>query len=78
MTDYSNREIDMKIDAINQHMADSHASINEKLDRILTQTTKTNGRVSGLERWRAYMTGAVAVLTAIVLPIAFIFVRSHL
>lgn len=78
MEEYSNREIDMKFEAIQQHMKDSHASINEKLDAILTQTTRTNGRVSSLEKWRSYITGAVAVLTVLVLPALFIILRSHL
>lgn len=35
----------------------------KQLDRIELQTCKTNGRVSKLESWKSYVTGAVAIIT---------------
>ena len=60
--DYSNREID-------RFMKD----IIDTLNRIETQTMKTNGRVNSLEQWRYYQTGAISVLalllTAVIIPV---------
>ena len=43
--------------------------IKEQLDRIEKQTTKTNGNVISLKLWRAYITGAVVIISVIVLPL---------
>lgn len=45
--------------------------IKEQLDRIEVQTTKTNGNVSSLKVWRGYITGAIAVIVVVFLPILF-------
>lgn len=39
------------------------------LDRIESQTIKTNGRVSKLERWQSYVLGGLSVITLMVVPI---------
>lgn len=38
----------------------------KKLEDIHNQTKKTNGRVSKLEQWRTYITGAMAVLLLLI------------
>ena len=62
---YSNRELDEKF-----------GGIHDKLDAILTQTTKTNGRVNSLEKnvdnlniWRGATAGAIAVIVALIVPL---------
>lgn len=55
---YSNREI-------REHWH----GINGKLQEILLQTKLTNGRVNSLEKYRYTLVGAVAVLSAIALPL---------
>lgn len=56
--DYSKREID-------EFMKD----IKDTLQRIEMQTTRTNGRVSSLENWRGFITGGLAILTVLVVPV---------
>ena len=58
---YSKRELD-----------DHFLIINEKLDTLVTQTTKTNGRVSILENWRSYIIGGMSVFVVVFGLIAYI------
>ena len=49
--DYSKRELDEKF-----------KDIKDSLDRIETQTTRHNGRLTNVERWMYSMMGAIGVL----------------
>jgi hypothetical protein len=68
MTDkpYSNREIKLMFDDIKKdvkEIKDVH------LKELIAQTTKTNGRVKELEKFRWFLAGGMAIITAIVIPV---------
>ncbi len=48
----------------------------EQLNRIENQVIQTNSRVKKLEIWKARFAGALSVLTVLILPIIFIFVKT--
>jgi len=43
--------------------------LKQDIGEIKIQTTKTNGKVRSLEIWRGYITGGIAILGAILIPI---------
>lgn len=76
-SEYSKREIDLIVEGIKTHIDEKDSVQDEKLDKILIQTTKTNGRVSNLENWRSYLVGAWAVISLIVIPtLTFIYFQD--
>lgn len=62
---YTVRETDMYFKSLEDKMTTHTALLHE----IHEQVKRTNGRVSELEKWRGFITGAVAVLVILVLPI---------
>lgn len=53
----------------NREIREMFSEVREALDRIELQTTKTNGRVSILERWQSYVLGFCAALMLVFLSI---------
>lgn len=53
----------------NREITEMFKDITNGQSRIEEQVRKTNGRVSEMEKWRSFMSGAIAVLVAIVVPI---------
>mgnify|MGYP000447449881 CR=1 FL=1 len=52
--------------------------IKTQLNRIEGKQDFTNGRVRKLEIWKGYLTGGLAILTVLVLPLIFLAVQSFL
>ena len=62
---YNRETIDSKLD-----------SIHEAVKRVEGLATKTNGRVTALERWRWILTGAMIVLGAMSVPSLSVVVKA--
>lgn len=43
--------------------------IKNDVEKIVVQTTKTNGRVNSLEVWRGIMIGGIGVISVMVVPL---------
>lgn len=58
--------IDERQKALDEKFDIHQETLNEKLDAILTQTTKTNGRVTALEEIKNKIYGGIALIGFIV------------
>lgn len=79
-TPYANREIDEKFKNLDTLIREKHDDAMIKIGEIIVQTTKTNGAVANLKIWRAYTTGALAVviffLAVIAVPLLTSFIQN--
>ncbi len=53
----------------NRELREKWHSIANDVQGILNQTTKTNGRVTALEKWQYTSIGAISILSLIVVPV---------
>ncbi len=61
-----------------QTIAVMFKNIDEKLDTIHEQTLKTNGRVTKLESWRGFITGGLAILAVLVIPVLLLVISQYI
>jgi hypothetical protein len=74
MAEKTNNELDTALQLISKDISD----IKDSVLRVETQTMKTNGRVDSLMVWRGFVTGGLAVIVVLLLPVVFILVSSFL
>jgi len=79
------RAINDKIKTSLELRAEDRTKNEEEHQEIIKQTTKTNGSVAKanceiaeLKIWKGYVTGAVAVIMAVIVPLFFLLVRNYL
>lgn len=53
-------------------------SLLENQNLIKVQVIKTNGRVSSLENWKAFILGGLAILTIILVPMFIVWFEAQL
>ena len=63
---FTNRELAILMQNIKEHHSESFSIVDKKLEQILIQTTKTNGRISAVEMWKANIEGRLWVVPIIV------------
>lgn len=64
----------IEITKLNQTMEEV---IKPTLVRIEAQTTKTNGTVRDLQRWKSYIMGGLSVICIVLLPLIFIVIQNY-
>ena len=65
----TDREINTKFETTAEANKLAHFSMNEKLDKILIQTTEHNHRMSKIELWRSLLIGGWIMVTMFVIPL---------
>lgn len=66
-----------RLENLKQQNEKDHDEMREAIATVLAEQRKTNGSITSLKLTRAWMKGAIAVLTAIVVPVAFILIQNY-
>ena len=78
MTEKTIGELGIQLHNIDSNL-EKHIETNTETHRILfTELKETNGRVSGLEKWRFIAMGGLMVLSAIVVPVLLMIIRESI
>ena len=64
----SNAVLNAKLDALTNVITANQTANHESHNMIIAQTTKTNGRVTSLEKTKNIMVGALIILHVLVVP----------
>jgi uncharacterized membrane protein (DUF106 family) len=64
-TSYSIKEM---ISEIRKDVGEKFSSVDEKLDKVIVQTTEHNHRMSKMEKWKSYIQGGLAVMSIFIIP----------
>jgi hypothetical protein len=67
-----------KINGLEKLIDERFADNTKEHQGLIAQTTKTNGSVTTLQRWMATSKGAIAILSAFVVPILLYLVYLHI
>lgn len=65
---YANRELDEKFKNLDSLIREKHDDTMIKVNEVIVQTTKTNGRVRWLEKMIWLAIGGLGVMTVLVIP----------
>jgi hypothetical protein len=57
------------LEVIAERLDNLIADNTEEHEKILVQTTKTNGSVADLLKWRYIITGALVIMNAVLVPV---------
>jgi len=66
------------MEPLTEVMMDRLTSLEEKIDKILVQTTKTNGRVDRIEDWRKNQSKIVWWGMGILATIIILFIQKYI
>ena len=70
--------IDAKLCGLRELIEEKFERNEQDHEEIIKQTTKTNGSVRSLQIWRGYITGAIAVIMSIVIPLFVALAKFYL